>query len=101
MRKTVDRTQQKTVTLANPVRNAASAPVAWKSRVKLSNGSGSPLAHFLPPQSRLVAPAEILGQFVEPHRHRDEQGLASEKGQRSRASFSSGFLPQNPLREAT
>jgi hypothetical protein len=97
----VDWMQQKTVTLANPVRNAASAPVARKSRVKLRDGSGSWLAHFLPPQSRLVAPAEIPGQLVEPHRHRDEQGLASETGQPPRASFSSGFLPHNPLREAT
>ena len=62
-------TQQKTVTIANPVRNAASAPVAQKS------------------------------QLVEPHQHRDEQGLANETGQRPRASFSSGFWPHN-LREA-
>jgi hypothetical protein len=102
MRKRVDWTQQKTVTLANPVSNPASAPVARKSLVKLSGDSGSPLARLLPPHLWLVAPADIPGQLVEPDRHREEQGFVCETGQRPRASFSLfSFLPHNPLREAT
>jgi hypothetical protein len=102
MRKRVYWTQQKTVTLANPVSHPASAPIAGKSFVKWSGGSGSPLARLLPPHLWLVAPADISGQLVEPDRHREEQEFACETGQRPRASFSFfSFLPHDPLREAT
>ena len=98
----VQRTQQKTVTLANPVSNPASAPVAGNSLVKLSGGSGSPLARLLPPHLWLVAPANIPSQPVEPDRHREEQEFACETSQRLRAAFSFfSFLPHDPLREAT
>jgi hypothetical protein len=97
MRKRVDWIQQKMVTLANPVSNPASAPIAGKSLVKLSGGSG-----VLPPHLRLVTPADIPGQLVEPDRHREEQEFACETGHRPRASFSFfSFLPHDPLREAT
>ena len=98
----MDWTQQKTMTLANPVSNPASAPIAGKSPVKLSGGSGSPLACLLPPHLWLVAPADIPGQLVEPDRHREELEFACETGQRPRGSFSFfRFLPHDPLREAT
>ena len=102
MRKRVDWTQQKTVTLADPVSNPASAPVARKSLVKLSGDSGSPLARLLPPPLCLVAAADIPSQLIEPDRHREEQEFACETGQRLRTPFSFfSFLPHDPLREAT
>ena len=91
----------KDMTLASPSSNPASAPVARKSLVKLSDDSGSPLARLLPLHLWLAAPADIAGQLVEPDRHREQQEFACETGQRPRAPFSFfKFLPHDPIREA-